>query len=770
MLLREPFKVREGHGLPTRTVSINSFLFSFARAVFDSMEKAKAADLLRSMLGPAAEFREGQWDAIDWAANQRQRVLVVQRTGWGKSVVYFLATKLLREAGLGPTLLISPLLALMRNQILAAQKLGVRAVAIHGENIQEWEKVEAALASNEADLLMVSPERLGNAAFLKRLLPVVQQRLGMFVVDEAHCISDWGHDFRPDYRRIVRVLQLLPETTPVLCTTATANDRVVNDIEAQIPRLRILRGPLVNPSLQLFNVRLENQADRLAWLAQFLPKLPGSGIIYTLTIQDSRRVSAWLQSRGILSLPYHSDLEAAERVNAEQKLLANQVKTLVATVALGMGFDKPDLGFVIHFQRPGSVVAYYQQVGRAGRAVSSAYGILLSGREDDEIQEYFIRTAFPSAEVMDRVLHGLSKSDGMSVEALAVELNFTHGTMEKALKLLEVDGAVECEQRQYYRTENRWDAQMMRSEQVARHRRDELAQIKRYVEHEGCLMEFLARALDDPAAAACGKCMNCAGRKERKQPQTELVQAAAEFLRGDTVTLEPRTRWPQPVLEDIWKALPEAVERFENGRLKTVIPEALRAEEGRVLCLYGDAGWGQEVARGRYGAGSFNDDLVRAAAELIREKWKPDPRPAWVTAIPSRRHRELVQGFAERLATALNLPFLPVLDKRGKRPEQKEMQNSAMQLRNLLGAFAVVSAEADLVKPSGPLEKIAARAAQTISSVLGARMVLPPGPVLLVDDVVDSRWTMTLASVLLRQHGSGPVFPFALARASLRGS
>lgn len=313
------------------------------------MQQPEAKTLLERMFGRETEFREGQWEAIDRAANHRQRVLVVQRTGWGKSVVYFLATKILRGAGLGPALLISPLLSLMRNQLLAAENLGIRAVTLHSENVEEWQQVEAALRGNEVDLLMISPERLANADFLQKLLPTIQGRIGMFVVDEAHCISDWGHDFRPDYRRIVRVLRLLPPGVPVLCTTATANNRVVKDIEEQIPRLSVLRGPLVRRSLKLYNIRLDDQAERLGWLAHFLPQLPGNGIIYTLTVEDARRVAAFLKSRGINARAYYADLGAAERIDAERQLLGNELKALVATVALGMGFDKPDLGFVIHF-------------------------------------------------------------------------------------------------------------------------------------------------------------------------------------------------------------------------------------------------------------------------------------------------------------------------------------------------------------------------------------------------------------------------------------
>ena len=441
------------------------------------MQKENALALLREMLGPGAEFRDGQWEAIDLAAHQRQRLLVVQRTGWGKSVVYFLAARILRDAGAGPTLLISPLLSLMRNQILAAKRLGIRAATIHSENLEDWSQVEADLQTNRVDVLMVSPERLGNPAFLQKLLPLIQGSIGMFVVDEAHCIADWGHDFRPDYRRIVRVLRLLPPGVPALCTTATANDRVVQDIESQIANLHVLRGPLVRHSLRLYNIKLDDQADRLAWLAHFLPQLPGSGIIYTLTVADARRVAEWLKRQGIAARAYHADLEIHQRIEAEQQLLGNDVKALVATVALGMGFDKPDLGFVIHFQRPGSVVAYYQQVGRAGRAVDSAFGILLSGREDDEIQDYFINSAFPSMEVMSGALRVLGKAGTLTLEEIGAELNCGRGALEKVLKLLEVDGAVAHDKREYSRTANPWQPDVARYEQVTQRRRAEVEEI-----------------------------------------------------------------------------------------------------------------------------------------------------------------------------------------------------------------------------------------------------------------------------------------------------
>lgn len=479
--------------------------------------RQRALSLLRQMLGSGVAFRPEQWEAIEMLVVERQRVLVVQRTGWGKSLVYFLATKLLREQGAGLTLLISPLLALMRNQIEMADRIGVRAATINSSNRKQWEEVEESLAADECDLLLVSPERPNNPRF-QSLLSKIAGQVGLFVVDEAHCISDWGHDFRPDYRRIVRILRNLPKGVPVLGTTATANDRVVADVQLQLgPGLTALRGPLTRASLRLQNIQLADQSARLAWLAENLSKFPGTGIIYCLTVADTKRVTKWLLLKGFQVEAYHAGNDAnIDREELEQALLNNEIKALVATIALGMGFDKPDLGFVIHFQRPGSVVAHYQQVGRAGRALDRAYGILLSGREDDAIQDYFIGSAFPPAQTMSEILSALEKADKLSRDEILSRVNVSYAMTEKALKLLEIDGAValdvESRPKRYFRTLNPWQPDVERIERVTRLRREELEQMQAYVAHSGCLMEFLARALDDPTAKPCGKCANCKGR------------------------------------------------------------------------------------------------------------------------------------------------------------------------------------------------------------------------------------------------------------------
>lgn len=689
--------------------------------------QAHALAHLRTMLGPQAAFRPGQWEAIEAVAVHKRRALVVQRTGWGKSLVYFLATKLLREQGAGPTLLISPLLSLMRNQIEMAERIGVRAHTIHSANRDEWDAVEAALKDNACDVLLISPERLNNERFLHSLLPGMAGRVGLFVVDEVHCISDWGHDFRPDYRRIARILQMLPRGVPVLGTTATANHRVVADVQAQLGGdLLILRGALARESLRLQAITLANQSERLAWLVENLPKLPGSGIVYCLTRPDTERVAGWLKRKGFSAEAYHAgDDDDLDRPALEQAFLNNEIKTLVATVALGMGFDKPDIGYVVHFQRPGSVVAYYQQVGRAGRAVDRAYGILLSGAEDDEIQDYFIESAFPSVEIMQQILAVLANSEGLTVNEILAQVNVSRSVLEKALKLLEVDGAIgvvfEKSRTVYFRTPNPWWPDVERIERVTHLRRAEQAQMRAYMAHTGCLMEFLQRALDDPDPRPCGRCANCRGKGLPHAVSRDLVIEAEAYLKGTSIPIEPRRMFPLGVFPD----------------QKRKIPPELLNEIGRSLCYYGDAGWGTLVRAGKYERNRFADELVEAAARLISQDWKPEPFPAWVTAIPSRRHPELVPDFARRLARRLGIPFKAVLVRIADAQPQKAMQNSSMQARNVLNTLAV-------------------------------RGDVPHAPVLLVDDILDSGWTLTMAGCLLRQHGSGVVYPFTLAQATTR--
>ncbi|MEI6516625.1 MAG: helicase-related protein, partial [bacterium] len=559
---------------------------------------------------------------------------------------------------------------------------------------------------------------------------------GLFVVDEAHCISDWGHDFRPDYRRIVRVLKALPRNVPVLATTATANDRVVNDVISQLGMdIRLVRGPLVRESLKLQNISMASPSARMAWLAQTIPTLPGSGIVYTLTQRDAERVAEWLRISNISAKAYHADVAddengASQREVLEQQLLNNEIKVLVATVALGMGFDKPDLGFVIHFQRPSSVVHYYQQVGRAGRAVDEAFGILLHGEEDDHIADFFIGNAFPPQRHVDVILKKLEEVDGgLSVPAIESRLNLRRSQVEKTLKFLSVEMPAPITKigahwnvtaaAQTYRIDH------AHVETITGIRRQEQADMNAYMAYQGCLMEFLSRALDDPQAGRCGKCAGCKGQPLLSpEYDHDLANRAAIFLRRSYQPLPPRKQWPAG------GAMPTY---GFSGR----ITDAQCAQEGRALCLWRDAGWGRMVAEGKYEHGFFNDELVGACKEMIQQ-WNPAPTPEWVTCIPSLNRPELVPGFARRLAVALGIPFHECIRKAKANPPQKEMQNSFQQAHNLDGVFVVEPA------------------------------TVPKGSCLLIDDMVDSRWTFTVAAAVLRKAGCSTVFPLALALNSPR--
>ncbi len=678
-----------------------------------------ADHLLRQMLGRNAVFRDGQREAILALVEERSRLLVVQKTGWGKSLVYFVATRLLRDRGAGPTLLISPLLSLMRNQEQMAERIGIRARRLDSSNPQHWSDVLQDLRFGRCDLLMVSPERLANENFRTQILPLVQQGIGMLVVDEAHCISDWGHDFRPDYRRIIQIVRVLPSTVPVLATTATANNRVVEDIARQLAdRPIVMRGSLARATLRLQTIRLTEPSERLAWLAMHLPTLRGSGIIYCLTVRDTELVASWLQSRGINVVPYHADLTTEEREATEQRLLANDIKAVAATVALGMGFDKPDLGFVIHYQRPGSVVAYYQQIGRAGRAGQDAFAILLSGAEDDQIQEYFISRAFPDADQQRQVVEAVAVSDEMTIGEIEQQVNLSHRRIEQCLKFLEVEGAVVREGRVYRRTPVPWLPDSERAARVTQLRYHELSRMQEFLTTRECLMAFVARELDAPAAATCGRCANCCGDLLPRTYEPELAQEAERFLSRRWVTIQPRLMLPAGVLPE--------------RKSRKLDPESLIGP-ALVLSAYADSARGRLVRMGKYETGYFDNRLLDEATVAITATWEIDTSTWWLTAVPSLRSPGLVADFAQRLADRLGIPYAPALVKTKETRKQKLMQNSAQQVENILHAFGAVPGR------------------------------VRSGPVILVDDIIDSRWTVTICGARLRRAGSGPVYPFALA-------
>jgi ATP-dependent DNA helicase RecQ len=466
----------------------------------------------------------------------------------------------LRAQATGPTVIVSPLLALMRNQIAAAERAGIRAVTINSTNIDEWQQVYADVSRGEVDVLLLSPERLNSPDFRDNVLPQLAATCGLLVVDEAHCISDWGHDFRPDFRRLRTLLPELPDGIPVLATTATANARVVDDIadvlglgQGAADDVLVLRGSLERDSLHLGVLELPTSAHRLAWLAENLVTLSGSGIIYTLTVAASQEVAGYLRERGFPVAAYSGQTEQSERLAAEDDLINNRVKELVATSALGMGFDKPDLGFVIHFGAPASPIAYYQQVGRAGRGVDRAQVILLPGPEDQAIWDYFVSGGFPAEQHVRVALRTLAAEDApMSTAALETRVELSRSRLETMLKVLDVDGAVKRVRGGWIATGAAWQYDADRYLKVARVRQDEQRAMRECQATTACRVRFLRDQLDDPGALDCGRCDNCGALTLVGEIGEETVSAAASVLRRPGVAFDPRRMWPSAM--PVWES------------------------------------------------------------------------------------------------------------------------------------------------------------------------------------------------------------------------
>ncbi|QFQ29820.2 RecQ family ATP-dependent DNA helicase [Janibacter melonis] len=691
-------------------------------------QAARAA--LRRLVGREdVDFRDGQLEAIAALVQHRRRALVVQRTGWGKSAVYFVAASLMRARGAGPALIVSPLIALMRDQVAAAHRAGVRAVSMSSANAQEWDDVRSALAADEVDVLLVSPERLNNPRFREEQLPDLVRRCGLVVVDEAHCISDWGHDFRPDYRRIADLLERLPQDTPVLATTATANARVVADVAEQLGAgghdVTTVRGALARDSLRLGVLPVAGPDEHLAWLTTHLHDLPGSGIIYTLTVSAAEDVARALGDAGHTVAAYTGRTDAEDRARLEEALRRDDVKALVATSALGMGFDKPDLGFVVHLGAPSSPVAYYQQVGRAGRATDRADVVLLPGHEDSSIWSYFASASMPREDQAEVVLRTLAEAGRpLSTAALETAVDIRRTRLELLLKVLDVDGAVSRVQGGWISTGQPWTYDGERYARVDQARRDEQDAMRRYLTLTTCRMAYLQACLDDPSAQPCGRCDVCDPGWVPQGVAADARTSASQALQRPGVPLDPRVSWPT--------GMPRL-----GVEVKGRIPAEEQVEEGRALARTTDLGWGPRVREVLAAPDAPVPEPMTRALVQVLAAWPWAQRPVGVVAMPSRRHPLLVGSVAEHLAQVGRLTMLGTLDLVEDGPVGEPGGNSAFRLAGVWDRLSV-----------GP--------------ELASALATAGGPVLLVDDVVHSRWSLTVAGRLLRRAGAEAVLPLAL--------
>ncbi len=701
-------------------------------------QRVEAEAVLQALVGSAeARLHDDQWTAIAALVAERRRALVVQRTGWGKSAVYFVATALLRAQGAGPTVIVSPLLALMRNQIAAAERAGIHAVTINSTNPEQWAEMYDAIDRGEVDVLLVSPERLNNPDFRDLALPRLASTAGLVVVDEAHCISDWGHDFRPDYRRIRTLLGDLPPGTPVLATTATANSRVVADVAEQLSLtgdgsladVLVLRGTLDRESLHLGVLQLPSQPARLAWLSQQLARLDGSGIIYCLTVAATQEVAQYLRERGHSVIAYSGQTDQAERLAAEDALLTNQVKALVATSALGMGFDKPDLGFVIHLGAPPSPIAYYQQVGRAGRGVDEAVVILLPGSEDVDVWAYFASLAFPPERDVRETIAALEARDGpTSTAALETQVSLTRGRLEAMLKVLDVDGAVRRVRGGWTSTGEPWVYDAQRYARVAETRRVEQQAMLDYEVTGQCRLQYLRQALDDPAPELCGRCDNCGRLSLSSDVDAAAVAVARERLSRPGVVVEPRRMWPTAMTS-------------LDVELTGKIAAAELPEPGRAVARLTDLGWGNQL-RAVFAPGTADAELpvpLRHALVQVLQAWDFGgiPGPDAVVGIESAGRPLLAHHLAEGLSRYTGWPEVARFVVTESAPAAVSAVNSAHRLANVLARLRL----------------------DNPSAVAGRR-------VLLLDDRTDTGWTLAVAARELRLAGAEAVFPLVLAATS----
>lgn len=715
----------------------------------------QALALLRQLTGnPEAQFHAGQFEAIEALVSYRRRALMIQRTGWGKSAVYFLSALLMRQEGAGVSLIVSPLLALMRDQVAAAAHAGVRAAMVNSSNVTQWDDIAQRIAADDLDVLLISPERLNNPAFVNEWLPHILPHLGMLVIDEAHCISDWGHDFRPDYRRISRLIAELPARVPVLATTATANARVVQDVVEQLgvsavplehdggvsPKQEVFlaRGPLTRDSLRLGVLRLPQANQRFAWLLTHLDSLPGSGIIYTLTVAAALDTAAALREAGYEVQAYTGKTDADERLASESALKENRVKALVATSALGMGFDKPDLGFVVHLGAPSSAVAYYQQVGRAGRGAIKADVLLLPGQEDQEIWEYFASASMPTAQNTSAVLEALGQASAqgqaLSLPALEARADIKRSSLDLLLKVLAVEGAVKRVDKGWVATGAPWSYDSERYARVAQTRRQEQEAMLNYIATNQCRMQYLAFELDDSTAVPCGRCDTCAGPWYPSTIPDEAVRSARKALTSEGLEIAVRGMWPTGL---------DRLNISENGApLRGKIPVEQRPETGRALARLTDLGWGNQLreifaqAEQRPQNNAPVTPEVGRACVRVLAGWGWEERPSAVVYLPSPVRPVLTETLAHGLAVTGKLVNLGPLTQ--VRAAEHFGGNSVFRCAATVHSY-------------------------TLPESLRAYLTQHQPAVLLVTDLVDSRWSITAAARLLRQAGASRVFPFALA-------
>jgi len=662
------------------------------------MNRSQAETLLKKTFG-LPNFYDEQWETISKILNG-ERVLLIEKTGFGKSLCYqFPATTFE-----GLTVIFSPLIALMRDQVKKLNALGIQARCINSEQTPEEnnEIIEDAKLG-KLKILYIAPERQESPAWIDA---TQEMKLSMVVIDEAHCISVWGHDFRTAFKRIINLVNLLPQGMPVLATTATATKRVEGDIMQQIGNgVQVIRGSLMRDNFSLFVLKVNSEDEKLIWLGQNLDKLPDSGIIYTGTRSNTEIYSNYLTWLGIPVSNYNAGLNAESRIQVEDGLIANKWKAIVSTNALGMGIDKPDIRFVIHTQMPQSPIHYYQEIGRAGRDGNPSIIILLfNPNEDVKLPRSFIESGKPSIEKYNKVINAL-KSQMLGERDLQKATNLTQ-TPIRVIKadLIEQKIIREIAGKKYEYIMNAPALDTKSFEALRNDKLKELESMIDYIETKKSRMNFLCEYLGDAPNASFTNCDN-----------TGLPKLSVK------VTDE----WTKKLNDFREQYFPELEVESKDSNIVN----------GLAASYYGVSTVAEALHRSKYEkGGDFPDFLLRLTLKAIRKKLGKE-KVDLVLYVPPTSSGNLVRNFAEKIAATLKVSISHDLTKVRTTEPQKIFQNSWLKKDNVSGAFSYT--EPDEIEGKS---------------------------ILLIDDIFDSGATLKEIGKLLTKFGARQIIPIVIAK------
>jgi len=646
-------------------------------------------------------FYDHQWKTIVKILNG-DRVFLIEKTGFGKSLCYqYTATQFD-----GTTIIFCPLISLMRDQVNYLKSINIPSECItyeNGEGVND--KIMSEALNGKLKILYISPERQENIEWLEIVKDI---NISMIVVDEAHCISMWGHTFRPSYRRIVNLVNQLPKNFPVLATTATATKRTTEDAMEQIGRdIQLIRGDLLRKNFYLNTLKVKNEEEKMGWLIDFLSKQDGTGIIYTGTRVKTEWFSAWLEFNGISSINYHAGLDADARKEIEKGLMENRWKVVVSTNALGMGIDKPDIRFVIHTQVPQSPVHYYQEIGRGGRdGLPTKLFLLYNEDEDMDLPKSFIRNNRPSVEKYYRVIDVLKK-EALGLHNILKATNLKQTSLRVILSdLIDQGIANQALYGRLKRYEIKFDAKELDTEgfeELRYFEEQELKAIIGYINSSLCKMNYLCQYLGDNQSI-CGKCDVCRENINSYQIPNHLINKIEEFK---------NTYFPDLKVE---------------SKKSNIV-------NGVASSYYGISNVGKTLNKCKYkDGGDFPSHLLKRTLRAFRHKFK-NQNFDLILYVPPTKSGDLVKNFSEKVSKVLDIPISHKLSKTRESKEQKALENYPLKRENVKGIFYYPNPE----------------------EIKGKS-------ILLIDDIFDSGQTVKEIGLYLTGIGANIIAPVVIAK------